>query len=100
MPEVTIPVVNNLPIKRLQHGNLTVEGYSRAAVQTYWRIPELKIGFDLGAQPWLFMGDPQMVRLAWTHGPHRGAARLHRTAADDENDSADHLSSRGDRRTD
>jgi ribonuclease Z len=22
-----------------------------AAVQTYWRIPELKIGFDLGAQP-------------------------------------------------
>lgn len=59
MPEVTIPVVNNLPIKRLQHGNLTVEGYSRAAVQTYWRIPELKIGFDLGAQPWLFMGTPK-----------------------------------------
>jgi ribonuclease Z len=59
MPEVTIPVVNNLPIKRLQHGNLTVEGYSRAAVQTYWRIPELKVGFDLGAQPWLFMGTPK-----------------------------------------
>lgn len=56
MPEAAIPVVNNLPIKRLQHGNLTVEGYSRAAVQTYWRIPELKVGFDLGAQPWLFMG--------------------------------------------
>jgi ribonuclease Z len=25
-------------------------------VQTYWRIPELKLGFDLGAQPWSFMG--------------------------------------------
>lgn len=50
--------VENAPILRLQHGNLTVEGYSRAAVQTYWRIPELKIGFDLGAQPWSFMNTP------------------------------------------
>ena len=35
---------------------MTIEGYSRAAVQTYWRFPELKLGFDLGAQPWSFMG--------------------------------------------
>lgn len=49
-------MVENLPVKSLQHGDLTIEGYSRAAVQTYWRIPELKIGFDLGAQPWSFMG--------------------------------------------
>jgi ribonuclease Z len=49
-------MVNNLPVKSLQHGDLTIEGYSRAAVQTYWRIPELKLGFDLGAQPWSFMG--------------------------------------------
>lgn len=48
-------MVNNLPVKTLTHKNLTIEGYSRAAVQTYWRIPELKIGFDLGAQPWSFM---------------------------------------------
>jgi ribonuclease Z len=27
-------------------------------VQTYWRIPELNLGFDLGAQPWAFMGTP------------------------------------------
>ena len=27
-------------------------------MQTYWRIPELKVGFDLGAQPWSFMGTP------------------------------------------
>jgi len=47
---------NNLPVKKLSHKGLTIEGYSRAAVQTYWRIPELKLGFDLGAQPWSFMG--------------------------------------------
>jgi ribonuclease Z len=49
-------MIHNLPVKSLQHGDLTVEGYSRAAVQTYWRIPELKLGFDLGAHPWSFMG--------------------------------------------
>ena len=49
-------VINNLPVKSLLHKDLTIEGYSRAAVQTYWRFPELKLGFDLGAQPWSFMG--------------------------------------------
>jgi ribonuclease Z len=50
--------VDNAPFLSHQHGGLTIEGYSRAAVQSYWRIPELKIGFDLGAQPWDFMGTP------------------------------------------
>ena len=49
-------MVENAPVKTLVHDGLTIEGYSRAAVQSYWRIPELKIGFDLGAQPWSFMG--------------------------------------------
>jgi ribonuclease Z len=49
-------MIENAPIKTMQFKGLTIEGYSRAAVQTYWRIPELKIGFDLGAQPWSFMG--------------------------------------------
>lgn len=49
-------MIENAPIQSLTHDGLTLEGYSRAAVQTYWRIPELKIGFDLGAQPWTFMG--------------------------------------------
>ncbi|NIL97164.1 MAG: metal-dependent hydrolase [Planctomycetales bacterium] len=49
-------MINNLPVKTVTHKNLTIEGYSRAAVQTYWRIPELKVGFDFGAQPWSFMG--------------------------------------------
>ena len=51
-------MIDNLPVKTLKYKNLTLEGYSRAAVQTYWRFPELKIGFDLGAQPWSFMGTP------------------------------------------
>ncbi len=49
-------MIENAPIQTLQHEGLTIEGYSRAAVQSYWRIPELKVGFDLGAQPWSFMG--------------------------------------------
>ena len=50
--------VDNAPVRTLQHKGLTIEGYSRAAVQTYWRVPELKLGFDLGAQPWSFMSTP------------------------------------------
>ncbi len=50
--------VDNAPVRSLVHKGLTIEGYSRAAVQTYWRIPELKMGFDLGAQPWSFMATP------------------------------------------
>ena len=55
MTEMHRPV-DNAPFLTHQHGGLTIEGYSRAAVQSYWRIPELKLGFDLGAQPWNFMG--------------------------------------------
>jgi ribonuclease Z len=49
-------MIDNAPVKTVQHGSLTIEGYSRAAVQSYWRFPELSLGFDLGAQPWAFMG--------------------------------------------
>jgi ribonuclease Z len=48
--------VDNAPYLSYVHNGLTIEGYSRAAVQSYWRIPELKVGFDLGAHPWDFMG--------------------------------------------
>jgi ribonuclease Z len=51
-------MVDNAPYLSVVHANLTIEGYSRAAVQSYWRVPELKLGFDLGAQPWDFMGTP------------------------------------------
>lgn len=51
-------MVENVGNHKIEHGGFTIEGYSRAAVQTCWRIPELKLGFDLGAQPWDFMGTP------------------------------------------
>ncbi len=51
-------MVDNAPFLTHHHAGLTIEGYSRAAVQSYWRVPELKIGFDLGGQPWDFMGTP------------------------------------------
>jgi len=57
------------PVKSVGHKNITIEGYSRAAVQTYWRVPELKIGFDLGAQPWSFMGTPTWL-VSHTHIDH------------------------------
>ena len=53
MPEHT-PRIENAPYLSLRHGGLTVEGWSRAGIQSYWRIPELRIGFDLGAIPWDF----------------------------------------------
>lgn len=65
-------MVENLPVKSLEHKGLTIEGYSRAAVQTYWRIPELKIGFDLGAHPWDFMGTATWF-ISHTHLDHIAA---------------------------
>jgi len=58
-------MTENLPFDTLKHKALTIEGYSRAAVQSYWRIPELKIGFELGASPWAFMGNRTFLV---THG--------------------------------
>jgi ribonuclease Z len=49
-------MIDNLPLRTHVHRGLTIEGYSRAAVQSYWRIPELKLGFDMGGSPWSFMG--------------------------------------------
>ncbi|MGY8769509.1 MAG: MBL fold metallo-hydrolase [Pirellulales bacterium] len=51
-------MLNNAPVKQLEHKDLSIQGYSKAAVQTYWRIPEMKLGFDLGLSPWDFMGTP------------------------------------------
>jgi ribonuclease Z len=65
-------MVENAPILSCRHAGLTIEGYSRAAVQSYWRIPELKIGFDLGAQPWDFANTPTWF-LTHTHLDHVAA---------------------------
>ncbi len=58
-------MLDNVPFLSHQHKSLTIEGYSRAAVQSCWRVPELRMGFDLGVQPWDFMGTPTW---AITHG--------------------------------
>src|SRR6476659_8173439 len=65
-------MLDNCPFRTLKHHDLTIEGYSRAAVQSYWRIPELKLGFDLGAQPWDFMGT-QTWLISHTHLDHVAA---------------------------
>ena len=64
--------IDNAPVIQLQHKGLTIEGYSRAAVQTYWRVPELKLGFDLGIQPWSFMGTSTWF-LSHCHLDHAAA---------------------------
>ncbi|MCH2181679.1 MAG: MBL fold metallo-hydrolase [Mariniblastus sp.] len=69
-------MLKNVPVQKLRHGELTIEGYSRAAVQTYWRIAELKVGFDLGAHPWDFMGTPTWM-ISHVHLDHIAALPLY-----------------------
>lgn len=69
-------MLQNAPVKSIQFGGLTIEGYSRAAVQSYWRIAELKLGFDLGAHPWDFMGTPTWL-LSHCHLDHIAALPLY-----------------------
>lgn len=65
-------MVDNLPLHSLTHAGMTIEGWSRAAVQTYWRIPELKLGFDMGGSPWSFMGT-QTFFITHAHLDHLAA---------------------------
>ncbi|MEM7785092.1 MAG: metal-dependent hydrolase [Planctomycetota bacterium] len=69
-------MLDNAPIKSMQHDGFTIEGYSRAAVQSYWRIPELKLGFDLGAHPWDFMGTSTWL-ISHCHLDHIAALPLY-----------------------
>lgn len=65
-------MVENLPLRRHQFAGLTIEGWSRAAVQSYWHVPELKLGFDLGACPWSFTGTRTMF-VTHAHLDHLAA---------------------------
>ncbi len=65
-------MLENLPVKTHVHQGYTIEGYSRAAVQSYWRIPELKLGFDMGGTPWSFMGT-QTYFITHAHLDHMAA---------------------------
>ena len=51
--------ITNVPYRVHSHGGWTIQGYSRALVHSCWRIPELEIGFDLGAIPWEFLATPR-----------------------------------------
>jgi ribonuclease Z len=73
LPEESLDYpVDNAPVRKFVHKGLTLEGYSRAAVQTYWRIGEMKLGFDLGVQPWSFMSTPTWF-VSHTHLDHIAA---------------------------
>jgi ribonuclease Z len=65
-------MVNNAPVISFTHNGMTIEGWSRAAVQTYWRVAELKFGFDMGAHPWDFMSTPTWF-ITHTHLDHIAA---------------------------
>ncbi|QDT03250.1 ribonuclease Z [Rubripirellula lacrimiformis] len=65
-------MVENVPLLSHVHDGLTIEGYSRAAVQTCWRISELKLLFDVGVQPWDFMGTPTLF-ISHAHLDHIAA---------------------------
>ncbi|MFO0914599.1 MAG: MBL fold metallo-hydrolase [Pirellulales bacterium] len=65
-------MVQNCPYASLAFQGITIEGYSRAAVQSYWRVPEWKVGFDLGAHPWDFTGTPNWF-ISHTHLDHIAA---------------------------
>ena len=65
-------MVENVPVLKHVHDGLTIEGYSRAAVQTCWRVNELKLLFDVGVQPWDFMGTSTMF-ITHAHLDHIAA---------------------------
>jgi ribonuclease Z len=65
-------MIENLPVRTLPFKGLTIEGYSRAAVQSYWRVQELKIGFELGGSPWSFTGT-QTIFVTHSHLDHLAA---------------------------
>lgn len=65
-------MVENVPLLSHHHAGLTLEGYSRAAVQTCWRVNELKLLFDAGVQPWDFMGVSTMF-ITHAHLDHIAA---------------------------
>ncbi len=69
-------MVENSPVLSHHHDGLTIEGFSRAAVQTCWRVNELKLLFDVGAQPWDFMGTSTAF-ISHAHLDHIAALPLY-----------------------
>jgi ribonuclease Z len=53
-------MLENAPFREQRFGDLTLQGWSRAGIQSYWRIPEWKLGFDFGAAPTEFIHTPKL----------------------------------------
>jgi ribonuclease Z len=68
-------VIHNSPFQSLSHSGITIEGYSRAMVQSVWRVPEWDVGFDLGALPWQFIPTPTWF-VTHAHLDHLAALPL------------------------
>src|SRR5262249_61973860 len=65
----TTIMVENAPFLSCQYGGLTAQGYSRAAVESNWRVPGMKSGFELGAPPLDFMWTATLL-LSHYHRHH------------------------------
>lgn len=59
----------NAPVLSLACEGFTVEGFSRAGVQTYWRVPEWKLLLDHGNHPFEFSSAPTLA-LTHFHADH------------------------------
>ncbi len=65
-------MLDNAPVISHQHRALTIEGYSRAAVQSYWRIPEMRSGVRFGGASLGFYGTSS-IAITHTHLDHIAA---------------------------
>jgi len=61
--------MRDISYRTFKFKDYSIAGFSRAAIQTFWHIPEFHLGFDLGAQPWEFMGTHHWF-ISHTHLDH------------------------------
>lgn len=50
-----VAIIETAPVYSHTHDQITIEGWSRAGIQSYWRVPSWNVAFDLGALPWSFI---------------------------------------------
>ena len=79
------------PVRSLPHKGLTIEGYSRAAVQTVLAGARAEAGLRPGGPALVVHDHAQLVRQPHASRPHRRPAGPGRPPADDEDGAADDL---------
>ncbi len=50
-----VPIIETAPVYSYTYDQILIEGWSRAGIQSYWRLPSWNIAFDVGALPWRFI---------------------------------------------